>query len=138
MDAKVTEYFLEKDYNCAEATLHILNDRYNLGLREQDYMLLSGFGAGCGYGLICGALAGCMGAMGKLLVTERAHVTPDFKETCGRFCECFEERLGGTACAELRPRYFSGEIRCARLLDAATAAFDVYLQNSEIQSKEST
>lgn len=122
----VRDYFLDQDYNCAETTLRVLNDRYGLNLTEADFKLVSGFGGGCGYGIICGALAGAIAAMGSMLVAERAHVTPDFKETCGKYCKRFEETLGSTCCAELRPKYFREEIRCAEAIEAAADCFEAF------------
>lgn len=129
MDNQVQTYFLEKDYNCAEAVLHILNDRYCLGLSDEDYHLVSGFGGGCGCGHICGALAGCMAALGRLKVETRAHVTPNFKENCAGLYSRFEQTLGAADCAELKPRYFKEGIRCAELLEIAVAEFDRYCKD---------
>lgn len=122
----VRDYFLNQDYNCAETTLRVLNDRYGLNLQEADFKLVSGFGGGCGYGIICGALAGAIAAMGKMLVDERAHVTPNFKETCGEYCKCFADCLGSTACADLRPKYFREDIRCAEAIEAAMDCFEAF------------
>lgn len=127
MDNLVKTYFLEKDYNCAEAMLLILNEKYPLQLHEEDYKLLSCFGAGCGCGLLCGALAGAVSALGKMTVAERAHATPDFKETCGAFCNCFTQTMGGTQCSQLRPQYFQEGIRCAKLLEATVECFDRFV-----------
>lgn len=128
MEKAVQEYFLEKDFNCAEATLQILDEKYHLGLAAEDYKLVSGFGAGCGCGMMCGALAGCISAMGKMLVTPRAHATPNFKETCAAYCASFSEALGGTDCAVLRPKYFREDVRCAEVLDKACQCFDAFAE----------
>lgn len=127
MKPEVQEYFLNRDFNCAETTLRILNDKYELGLQEQDYKLVGGFGAGCGCGLICGALAGCIAAQGKLFIKERAHVTPHFKEDCAEICRAFEVSLGSTQCRDLRPKYFCPETRCSAVVDAALDSFDAYM-----------
>lgn len=126
MKESVRENFLEKDCNCAEAVLRILNEEYRLGIEEEAFKLVSGFGGGCGCGITCGALAGCVAALGRILVEERAHVTPGFKETCGEFCRRFESELGGINCADLKPRYFRESIRCAELLNAAVDCFDCF------------
>lgn len=133
MDALVEKYFLDGNFNCGEAVLQILDEKYALGLTGDDYKLLSGFGGGCGCGLLCGVLAGCVASLGKLLVEEKAHITPGFKESCGAFCADFSASLGGTACSELKPRYFREEIRCAELLEAAVASFDHFAQENGIQ-----
>lgn len=126
MKENVRGYFLEKDFNCAETTLRVINDRYGLGLKEEDFKLVSGFGAGCGYGIICGALAGGIAAMGAMMVPQRAHATPGFKECCGEYCKRFEETLGSTACCDLRPKYFREDIRCAEAIEAAAECFESF------------
>ena len=72
---RVKEYYLEKDYNCAETTLHCINDEYGLGLTDEQIKLASGFGAGMGCGQTCGVLCAGIAALGKLLVDQRAHNT---------------------------------------------------------------
>ena len=51
---RLKSYYLDKDYNCAETTLRLINDKYDLGLAEEDYKLVSGFGGGFGCGITCG------------------------------------------------------------------------------------
>lgn len=124
---KITEYYLEKDYNCSESVLRILNDRYALGLGEADFKLVSGFGGGCGCGIVCGALAGAIAAMGSKMVNQRAHEDPAFKTNCGAFCTKFAEKLGGTDCAVVRPLHFREGVRCAEVVEAAVECFDAFL-----------
>lgn len=128
MKNEIQHYFLEKDFNCAETTLHILNDRYNLQIPEEQFRLVSGFGGGCGCGMICGVLAGMLAATGKLMITERAHVTPMFKETCAELCAQFAQTVGSTDCAQLRPQYFREEIRCSELLEKAIPCFEAFVK----------
>lgn len=128
MRENVREYFLNQDFNCAETTLRIINDRYGLGLEEKDFKLVSGYGAGCGCGIICGALAGGISALGSMMVPQRAHATPGFKEACGEYCKKFEDALGSTNCAELRPKYFKEGIRCAEAIEAAADCFEAFAE----------
>lgn len=123
---KALSYFLEQDYNCAESTLHALNDEYKLGLTKEDIKLVSGFGGGCGCGIVCGALAGGIAALGRLTVPERAHATPGFKESCGEYCAAFAAKLGSTECRELKPRYFREDVRCAAVIEAAAECFEAF------------
>lgn len=131
----VRDYFLGDDFNCAETTLRVINDRYGLGLREDDFKLVSGFGAGCGCGNICGALAGAIAAMGVMMVPQRAHATPGFKECCGEYCARFSEALGGTQCCDLRPRYFREDIRCAEAIEAAADCFEAFAREKGLPEK---
>lgn len=123
MEKEIEKYYLQNDYNCAEAVLKILNERYDLGIEEKAFFLLSGFGGGCGCGKLCGALAGCMGALGYEKVTTRAHGTAGFREACGSLCRSFEEAVGSTECKDIRPRYFEEGIRCAKVLEKALECY---------------
>ena len=76
----VENYYLEKDYNCAETTLHIINDTYHLGLSDEDFKLVGAYGGGFGCGITCGALAGAMAALGKLTICQRAPATDGFRD----------------------------------------------------------
>lgn len=125
---KIQEAFLTQDRNCAEAILCVMNEQYHLNLTPEDYKLVSGFGGGCGCGLICGALAGCLSAWGKMRVEDRGHATPGFKESCGELCRIFEKELGGVNCADLRPRYFEEDIRCLHLLEKAADCFENFAE----------
>lgn len=49
---KLRRYYLEKDYNCAETILRAANEEYHLGLNEDSFRLVSGFGGGMGLSLI--------------------------------------------------------------------------------------
>lgn len=129
---RVRDYFLNQDFNCAETTLRIINDEYSLGLQEQDFKLVSGFGAGCGSGIICGALAGAIAALGAMTVKQRAHEDPNFKLLCGEYCAAFEKALGSTNCADLRPRYFREDIRCAEAIEAAADCFEAFVREHDL------
>ena len=48
MEERLYDYFITRDYNCAETILRAANDQYGLGLREQDFKLVSAFGGGMG------------------------------------------------------------------------------------------
>uniref|UniRef100_UPI0032190515 C-GCAxxG-C-C family (seleno)protein n=1 Tax=Clostridium perfringens TaxID=1502 RepID=UPI0032190515 len=96
---KLRRYYLEKDYNCAETILRAANEEYHLGLNEDSFRLVSGFGGGMGCGGTCGALSSAMAVISMFLVEERAHATEGFKEKCANFCQTFERELGSTKCS---------------------------------------
>lgn len=123
MEKEIENYYLKNDNNCAEAVLKILNERYDLGIKEEEAFLLSGFGGGCGCGKLCGALAGCIAALGHEKVSTRAHATEGFREACANLCQSFEDALGSTECKEIRPRYFEEGIRCGKVLEKALECY---------------
>ncbi|QAT48386.1 hypothetical protein EQM14_00535 [Caproiciproducens sp. NJN-50] len=120
---RVRDYYLVKDNNCAETTLHAIDDEYHLDLPEEAFKLVAGFGAGLGCGKTCGALCACIAALGKMSVGERAHATPGFKEQCAALVEKFTETLGDTECSALTQKYKKEETRC---LDTVMLAADVF------------
>ena len=107
------------DNNCAETLTWAGNEMYGLELDPKSVKLLSAFGAGCGCGHICGALAGCLATIGSLAVVERAHVTPNFGALCAEFMAKFEAELGSTMCSELKPKYRTEEAKCVKTCELA-------------------
>ena len=51
-----SKYYLEQNYNCAEAVLRAANDYYGLGLHDTDMILVGAYGAGIQCGSSCGAV----------------------------------------------------------------------------------
>ncbi len=123
---QVNELYLEKDYNCAETTLRSIDAVYHLGLTEEEFKLVSGFGAGMGCGHACGALCGGIAALGKLFVDKRAHNTPGFGDLCKAYVEAFRENLGDTMCDALKAKYKRDDVRCLETVQRACDTFDAY------------
>ena len=109
-----TKKYYENDYNCAEALILAANDTYKLGLDEKTAKVMGAFGGGCGCGHICGALAGALGTIGALAISERAHVTPDFGPLRAEFMEKYAEKLGSHMCSDLKPKYRTEEAGCVQ------------------------
>lgn len=120
----VEHYYLTEDCNCAETTLHIIDDTYHLHLPPETFKLVSAYGGGFGCGITCGALTGAMAALGYLTVTERAHATEGFKDLCADYVEAFRQKLGEINCAPLKEKYFLDEER--RCLHTVQLAADVF------------
>ena len=130
----VENYYLEKDYNCAETTLHIINDTYHLGLSEEDFKLVGAYGGGFGCGITCGALAGAMAALGKLTICQRAHATDGFRDLCGAYVEAFKEKLHNTNCDAIKEEFFlDEERRCLRTVQLAADLFEEFAAQHGIQ-----
>lgn len=117
MSENINSYYLEKDYNCAETTLRLANDYYKLNLTEDDLKLVAGFGGGFGSGLTCGDLCADMVVLSKILVKDRAHEDPSFKELCKKFVREFKSRFGGTTCRYLKKKNYVPGVRCLKNVD---------------------
>ncbi|MDF3004065.1 MAG: hypothetical protein K0S22_537 [Oscillospiraceae bacterium] len=128
MEDRLYDYFITRDYNCAETILRAANDQYGLGLREQDFKLVSAFGGGMGCEKTCGALCGALAAIGTLKVTDRAHATENFKELCAGFVKKFETDLGSIDCDVLKLKYRNEETRCLKTVVLTAKALEDYLK----------
>lgn len=129
MEDRIYDYFINRDYNCAETVLRVANDAYKLGLREQDFKLVSAFGGGLGCGKTCGALCGALSAIGCIKVADRAHATENFKELCSGFVQRFEAELGSIDCETLKLKYRNEETRCLKTVVLTANALDEYLSD---------
>lgn len=121
---RVYDYFINRDFNCAESILHALDDEYQLGIPVDGYKLVGGFGGGMGCGRACGALCGGCSALSYLLIQERAHVSPELKETVAEFAERFAQAFGSDACGELVKTYKKEDTRCLELICMAADIAD--------------
>lgn len=129
---KVWKYFIDKDYNCAESLLLAANEEYDLQISKESFKLLSAFGAGMGCGKVCGALCSCMAVIGKLKVTERAHVTEGFGDACTDLYDKFVRTLGNTVCEDLKKLYRNDEVRCLKTVEMAADVLDSYIKEYKL------
>ena len=127
----IREIFLDGNYNCAEAVLLWADERYGLNVAPEDIRLVSGFGGGLGCGENCGALLGAVAALSKVLVQDRAHLTPGFKAACAELVTRFREDLGGIECTELKEKYRRPDVRCLYVVERTAAILDEYMQTLE-------
>ena len=127
----VQEIFLDGNYNCAEAVLLWANERYGLHVAPADVRLVSGFGGGLGCGENCGALLGAMAALSKVLVADRAHLTPGFREACAGLVGRFRADLGSIECEALKEKYRRPDVRCLYVVERAAAVLNEYMQTLE-------
>ena len=124
-DECIREYYLEKDNNCAETTLHIINDKYGLNLPAEDFKIVGAFGAGFGCGITCGALCGAMAALGKMTITGRAHGTEGFKDLCADYVKAFREKIKET-------NFREDGTRCIRTVEGNAELFDEFVKAHSI------
>ncbi len=85
---------------------------------------VGGFGGGMGCGRACGALCGGCCALSFYLIDERAHATPELKETVAEFARRFAEAFGSDACGELVKTYKKDDTRCLDLICMAADIAD--------------
>ena len=122
-----TRKYYKANYNCAETLILAGNETYNLGLDEKTAKVMAAFGGGCGIGHICGALAGALGIISALTVTDRAHETPDFGPIRAEFMAKYEEKLGSYMCSDLKPKYRTEEDGCLQTCVLTAELLAAYL-----------
>lgn len=116
----VEKYFLQGNYNCAEAVLHASNDYYQLGLSEQAMKLVSGFGGGMQTGNVCGTLLAAISVFSLRYVETKAHESEDIKPAVALLVQRFKEAMGGSIlCCDIKPRLFQEGVRCLRTVEIA-------------------
>ncbi len=109
----VRRFYLDKGYNCAEATLMAVDEELGLGLSADDIKLIGAFGGGMGCGEACGALCASIAVLGRLMIEEKAHSTPELKERCAEYVSRFRERMGGSLdCRDVKARNTIEGQRC--------------------------
>lgn len=128
-DKRIRDYYLEKDNNCAETTLHIINDKYGLNLSAEDFKLVGAFGAGFGCGITCGALCGAMAALGRMTITDRAHGTEGFKDLCADYVKEFRAKMACTDCEKIKETNFHEDgTRCICTVEGNAELFDEFVK----------
>ncbi len=118
----IYDYYINKDYNCAESLLYAVRDEYKLKISDDAFKLIGGFGGGMGCGKTCGALCSGVAAIGMACITHRAHTTEKLKGYCILYVERFIEKLGNEDCEELVKKYKEENLRC---LETVLLAADV-------------
>ena len=132
-NADVKNYYGSNDYNCAEALLLFANEKYGLNISADDVKLVGGFGGGFGCGMVCGALCGAIAAIGRIMITDRAHRTPDFKAACTELVNAFEKKLGAIDCCDVKAIHFSEETKCLRTVELAQQVLEEFALNHGIK-----
>lgn len=121
------DYYIVKDYNCAETLIRAADEEYNLGMSDESLRLMSGFGGGMGCGDTCGALSSAMAVISTFLVEDKAHATEGFGDKCGAFCHRFEQQQGSTKCSVIKEKNVTEDRRCLKTVEDAYALLEEFL-----------
>ncbi len=105
-------YYLNCDYNCAEAVLQALCDEQNIAVSKETIKALSCFGGGLAMGETCGAVAAVAAMIGMKFTGVTAHQSPEMKKHLQTAMKEFNDVFGGINCRDIRPKYMSGSSRC--------------------------
>ena len=128
---RIYDYYINKDFNCAESLLHAANDEYGFEIPKDAFKLVGGFGAGLGCGHTCGVLLSGVSAIGRACIEERAHKTEKLKGYCTDYVNAFTKELGSENCSELMAKYKKEDVRCLNTVLMAADVLEKIM--SEIQ-----
>lgn len=128
----VRKYYTEQNYNCAETMIHACNAYYHLYITEEDMRMLAGFGAGMFVGDTCGSIVGCIAALSKMTVQNKAHEELNtIRPLVQRYMVNFKEIAGATNCAELKPKYNITKEKCLPTCLLAAKALETTLDEQK-------
>lgn len=117
-------YFAGLGYNCAETTLRAANEAWEMGMDENAFRLMGGFGGGMGIRNVCGAVSGGVAALSYYYVRGTGHQSPLLMAKVRRFQELTAARLGAIDCAFLMPKYQTARESCLPTIRLVAAILD--------------
>lgn len=122
------KFYFDQNYNCAETIIRAANEYYDLQLHDRDMILLAGFGAGMQTGNTCGTLLSAISVVSMKYVEAKAHESANIHDITVLLTRKFNEKFESTLCKEIKPKFFSPEIRCKNTVDAACDILEEVLE----------
>ncbi len=113
------DYFVNKNCNCAEAIICAANDVYDLKLSPEGLRAFGGFGGGCGSQSLCGAAAGCIGAIGAKHNKTVSRENKIVKVKSAKVIEEFNNAFGSELCSQIVPKYQTTRPLCLNVVQKA-------------------
>ena len=115
----IGKYYFDGNYNCAETILRAGNEYYNLGLHDEDMIMVGAFGAGIQCGNTCGAILSGAAILSMMYVEAKAHESEDIKPVTVNMIRKFNEKYNSTLCKDIKPQSFNPEYRCLKTVETA-------------------
>lgn len=121
---KVKEYFYCGGLNCAESTMRLMIQEFDLEAEPEMIRAMSGFGGGMQRGLTCGAVTAAVAALGLKF----GRTAPDMDrqpsaDAVSLFLQFFEQKYGSISCCELIAGFESKSpemyVHCVKFIAAA-------------------
>ena len=122
------KYYLEGNYNCAEAVFLAANEAHQLGIPQEAVKLLGAFGAGMGCGAACGALCAGVSVIGAVRIQSKAHETPGLADATTEFVEAFRAQMGADDCKTIAQTFKKPDVRCVETVKRAADLLDQALE----------
>lgn len=130
-------YFYQDEYcNCSEAIIRAANEYYSLNISDDDLKMFGAYGGGMFSGLTCGVISASAAVLGKMIIDEnarkeQAEIRPKFQKLVRNLIQ----ELGGSSCAQIKPRFFTKETVCWVTVEHAAKVLEKTIE--EIREKES-
>ncbi|HPI97449.1 MAG TPA: C-GCAxxG-C-C family protein [Synergistales bacterium] len=102
---RVHSYYWNDDINCAETTLKVLSEIFDLPLNPQVIHAASGMHGAGKYGVQCGLVEGTLMFIG-ILGNQAGMGVSEIERLCHDYALSFEEVFGSLSCRVLRPEGF--------------------------------
>ncbi len=129
----IGKHYFEGNYNCAETVLRAANEYYDLGLTENEMLLVGVYGAGIQTGNTCGAVLSAAAVLSKKYVEAKAHESKDIKPVTMLLMRKFKQKYASTLCKEIKPQSFNPEYRCLKTVEAACDILEETINEYENQ-----
>lgn len=113
------KYYFDQNYNCAETIIRAGNEYYNLGLHDNDMIMVAAYGAGIQSGNTCGAVLSAASILSMKYVEARAHESDDIKPVVLNMMRKFNLKYNSTLCKDIKPQSFQPEYRCLKTIENA-------------------
>jgi C_GCAxxG_C_C family probable redox protein len=131
----VNEYAKKQNLNCAQVTLLVLAEKFEIELDEQIIIGSSGLNGAGQYRAQCGLVEGVLIFLGIYLYSLKAE-KDKIQQACNLFATKFETKFGSLSCNQLRPNGFNlsdPPHLCAELTEQSiTFAIDFISNNHSI------
>lgn len=122
------KYYFDQNYNCAETILRAGNEYYNLGLHDNDMIMVAAFGAGIQSGNTCGAVLASASILSMKYVEARAHESEDIRPVVNKMMRKFKEKYSSTLCKDIKPQSFKPEYRCQKTIENACDILEAVIE----------
>ena len=133
----VIGYYTDGAHNCSEAIIHAANEYYGLNISDEDLKLFGGFGGGMYAGIVCGTLVASVAVLSKMVIKESAKKEGAvIRPVISGLVKDFRNEMGGTSCAELKPKYFTKEDACLKTVVKAAEVLEKNIDKLNMQSSE--
>ena len=128
----IKNIYIDDNGNCSESSFRAIGEDYELYVPKECVKMISGFGAGMCSGNTCGAVSGCLAALGYMYSNGKAHETEGFMDMCGAFVNTCEKEMGSLNCRDLKPQYFREDgMRCYDCVCKIAGIFEKFVKEQE-------